>query len=43
MFKMILVILFFPIAMAYYAFKLALSLVLGILRLVGLVDAAWKL
>lgn len=43
MFKMILIILFFPIAMIYYSFKLVLSIVLGILRMVGLVDAAWKL
>lgn len=43
MLKMILIVLFFPIAMVYYAFKLVLSLVLGILRLVGLVDTTLKL
>lgn len=43
MFKMILIVLFFPIAMVYYALNLVLSLVLVILRLVGLVDTAWKL
>ena len=43
MLKMILIVLFFPITMVYYAFNLVLSLVLGILRLLGFIDTAWKL
>ena len=43
MIRMILLIMFFPIAIIYYGVKLALALVLGVLRLIGLVDIARKL
>lgn len=43
MIRMILLIMFFPIAIIYYGLKLALALVLGVLHLIGLVDIARKL
>lgn len=41
--KLILTIMFFPLVMVYYMFKLVLSLIVGLLKLIGFVDTAWKL
>lgn len=38
MIRLMLLILFFPFAIIFYSLKMILFLVLGILRLIGLVD-----
>lgn len=43
MFKMLMFILFFPFAIIYYGLALLFSIILGVLRLIGLVDIARKL
>ena len=42
MIKLIFTIIFFPFVIMYYMFKLLVSLLLGILRLIGFTDIAFR-
>ena len=43
MLKMLLIVLFFPLVIFYYVFKVIILAILGILKFLGIADIAWKL